>query len=126
VWNLLENQERMDQIVPNIKDIQVLKKDYSTQKVKVDLYTAPLMPMFEYTILLETAKPFRELRFRKIDGDFKELHGAWRIEPYKGNSILTYIMYIDFGFYVPSVLRTLGLKTMLPETLKAIKKEAEK
>ncbi len=125
VWYILENQERMDEIISNIRDIKVLKKDFSFQKVRVNIETVPLMPIFEYTVLLEASELYKEMKFKRIEGSFDDLYGVWRIEPYKDGTILTYIMYIDFGFYLPDFVRSFGLKKMLPGILKSIKEEAE-
>ena len=126
VWNLLDNQEELDKIIPKIKKIQVLEKETSYQKVKVNLATVSLLPVFEYTVLLDQKDKYKEIKFNRIEGSFKELYGAWRIEPYNEDTMLTYIIYIDLGFYLPDFLREFGLNKMLPETLKAIKVEAEK
>lgn len=126
VWFLLDDQENLDSIVPKIKDIMVLRKEFSSQKVRVNLTKFPLIPEFQYTLMLKETEKFRELKFKRIEGSFKELYGAWRVEPYNNGTILTYIMYIDFGFCLPGFLREFGLNKMLPETLEAIKAEAEK
>ncbi|MEI7473417.1 MAG: SRPBCC family protein [bacterium] len=126
VWALLENQERMGRIVPGVRQNKILAKGHNFQKVQVSLKTAPALPVFQYTLHLDENERTKTIIYKRTEGSFKELYGSWEIEPYQGNSILTYTMYIDLGFYLPSFLRSYGLNNTLPTTLKAIKNELEK
>jgi ribosome-associated toxin RatA of RatAB toxin-antitoxin module len=126
VWNLLDNQEKLGTIVPGIKRTKVLEKGQDYQKDMICLSTVPLLPVFKYTLLLDESNKYKEIRFKKISGCFKQLYGTWKFEPYNQDTILVYTMYIDFGFNMPSFLRVYGLNNTLPHTLKAIKSAVEK
>ncbi|OGI02824.1 MAG: hypothetical protein A2Y25_03270 [Candidatus Melainabacteria bacterium GWF2_37_15] len=125
VWDVLDHQENLVEIVPNIKDIKVLEKEFPFQKVRVKLDPGIFVPAFDYTLLFDQSEIYKKIKFKRIDGSFKELYGTWVLEPYNGYTILTYTLYIDFGFYMPTVLKKLGLNKMLPQTLKGIKSKSE-
>ncbi len=68
----------------------------------------------------------RRIQFRKIEGDFKELKGEWRLEPLnRGRKTrLYYQVVVDVGSVIPGAIIRAAIKHDLSKTLKAIRHEA--
>jgi carbon monoxide dehydrogenase subunit G len=125
IWNILDNQENLPKFIPKFKKVTVLEKTDDYQKVEVDLKVCGLLPMFKYTMILDTSEKNRRVKFNRVDGCFKKLYGAYELEPSTKGTILTYRMFIDTGFYLPDFVCNNGLKNELPSVLSAIKNQAE-
>lgn len=125
VWNLLDNQEKLAQIIPKFKKIKILEKNENSQKVYTALKVCPLLPTFKYTLLFDQSEKYKRIKFNKIDGCFNKLYGVWELEPYKNSTILTYRVFFDLGFYVPPFVRSNSLNKDLPEIMNTIKNESE-
>jgi len=126
VWNLLDDQEKMTQIIPKLKKVKILEKNENTQKVYTALKVCPFLPLFKYTLLLDQSQKYKKIKFNRINGCFNKLYGVWEFEPYKNSTILTYRIFFDLGFYVPPFVRSNSLNKDLPEIMNAIKNEIEK
>lgn len=125
VWEVLDDQEKLAQIIPKIKKVKVLEKTPSSQKVYTALKVCPVLPTFKYTLYIDEREKYRRIKFNRIDGCFNKLYGVWELEPYKGKTLLTYRLFFDLGFYVPPFIRSNSLNKDLPETMKAIKNATE-
>lgn len=125
VWKILDDQEKLQKIIPRIKKVKVLEKSADHQKVQTALKVCPFLPTFKYTVFIDESDKYKKMKFNRIDGCFKQLYGVWELEPYKNSTILTYKMFVDIGFYIPPFVRGNGLNRDLPEILSAIRNGAE-
>jgi ribosome-associated toxin RatA of RatAB toxin-antitoxin module len=125
VWNTLDNQEKLAEIIPKFKKIKVLEKKENSQKIYTALKVCPLLPTFKYTLFLDQSEKYRRIKFNRIDGCFNKLYGVWELEPYKNSTILTYRVFFDLGFYVPPFIRSNSLNKDLPEIMTIIKNKTE-
>ena len=69
--------------------------------------------------------PVREINFRRVEGDLKQLEGQWRLEPIKNGTStrLHYTARVDPGFPVPNSVVRASLESDIPKTLKALREE---
>ncbi|MDD3013325.1 MAG: SRPBCC family protein [Candidatus Gastranaerophilales bacterium] len=125
VWNILDNQEKLAQIIPKLKKVKILEKTNISQKVYTALKVCPFLPLFKYTLLFDQSEKYKRIKFNRIEGCFNKLYGVWELEPYKDKTVLTYRIFFDLGFYVPPFIRSNSLNKDLPEIMNAIKNESE-
>jgi len=125
VWDLLDNQEKLVQIIPKLKKVKVLEKTDVSQKVYTALKVCSFLPLFKYTLFLDQKEKYKRIKFNRVEGCFNKLYGVWELEPYKNSTILTYRIFFDLGFYVPPFIRSNSLNKDLPEVMNAIKNETE-
>ena len=71
-------------------------------------------------------KPFESIRFRKIEGDLRELSGSWTLAAIrKGEATrLTYEARIDPGSVVPGILLRSAMETEIRRVLSGLRREA--
>jgi len=126
VWAILDNQEKLPEVIPRFKKITVLEKTPNSQKVQVALKVCKFLPLFKYTMTLDTREKYKRVKFNKVDGCFKSLYGTYELERYPQGTVLTYRMYVDTGFFVPDFVCKSGLSGDLPDIMSAIKAKAER
>ena len=71
--------------------------------------------------------PDRSVRFRHVDGDFRENEGVWELSP-EGDgaaTLLTYRVRLVPRFFVPQWLVRRSLQKDLPATLGALRTRCE-
>ena len=125
IWYLLDDQEKLAQIIPRIKQVKILEKTNNSQKVYNTLKVCPFLPPFQYTLNIDQREKYKRMKFNRISGSFNKLYGVWELEPYKNNTLLTYRVIFDLGFYVPPFIRSNSLNKDLPEIMNAIKYKSE-
>lgn len=126
VWKGLDNQKELYKSMPKVKNITVLDKKENSQKIQTAVKIAPFLPAFKYTIQLDQSEKYKRIKFKRLEGCFKDLYGEFNLEPHSKNStILTYRLIFDTGIPLPASLSGSGLKQDLPTFLKGIKLKIE-
>lgn len=126
VWKGLDNQKELYKLMPKVKKITVLEKKENSQKIQTAVKIASFLPAFKYTIQLDQSEKYRRIKFKRLEGCFKDLYGEFNLEPHSKNStVLTYRLIFDTGIPLPASLSGSGLKQDLPTFLKGIKFKIE-
>ena len=125
LWNLISHQEKLPEIIPSCKKAEILEKTDNSEKVEYLVKISPFLPVFKYVLNVDQTEKYKKIKYNKIDGSFNKLYGSFEFEPYNNGTILTYKMYIDPGFFVPSFICENGLRNALPDMLKKLKAKAE-
>lgn len=126
VWKGLDNQKELYKSMPKVKNIAVLEKGENSQKIQTAVKIAPFLPAFKYTLYLDQSEKYRRIKFKRLEGCFKDLYGEFNLEPHSKNStVLTYRLIFDTGIPLPASLSGSGLKQDLPTFLKGIKLKIE-
>jgi carbon monoxide dehydrogenase subunit G len=127
VWRLLTDCELNLQVFNGLKSCRIVSADADT-KSDVREHTiswSRLLPTMRSVFKSQYDAP-KEIRFTRVDGDLKQLQGAWRLEalPAGGGTRLHYAANIAVGLPVPAALIRTALESDMPKTLKAIRKAA--
>ena len=125
VWRLLDEKENLPKFISYVKSAKVVSERNELQKVDTTIELCKLLPTFQYTLLFDRSEKYKTMKFKKVDGAFKELYGYFEMIPYNDKTIFAYRIYSDPGFYIPKiVLRAMGGNA--EDIMKSVKREAEK
>jgi ribosome-associated toxin RatA of RatAB toxin-antitoxin module len=122
VWTLILDCPNAPQFIPNLKSCVILERhegwDLIEQRVRLSWLLPEIICRFraDYTAL-------RQIHFKSISGNLKELEGRWIFERADGGekTILLYSVYVNPGFYIPQWVVRLILEADLPGLLISIR-----
>jgi len=124
VWNVIDDKENFPKFIHQVKKAEVIEEKNSLQKVDASIKLCKLLPMYNYIFIFDRSETYKRIKFRKVDGAFKELFGYFEMMPYHGKTILSYRIYSDPGFCIPEFICK-GLRGDAIKVMEAIKTEAE-
>lgn len=128
VYNLLKNMHDFPTFMRDIKKLEIIKKDNNK------LITSWEVEIDGANVIWKEEDSFNDkemsLKFRMIEGDYKEYEGEWRLENTLSGSKINLTVYFDWG--VPALEKLVGnilekkARKALRSMLKAIKQNLEK
>ena len=125
VWKILDEKENLPKFISYVKDAKVISERNDIQTVDTTIELCKLLPTFQYKLLFDRSDKYKTMKFKKIDGAFKELYGYFEMIPYQNKTIFAYRIYSDPGFYIPkTILKVMGGNA--EDVMLSVKREAEK
>lgn len=122
--SVIADFERYPEFLPEIRKIQVLKREGNTAEVA---YEVEVIKKISYVIRTETEG--LNVKWQLVRGDlFKKNDGSWKLRPEgDGRTHATYTLDIAFGGFIPVPASITGklAETSLPGLLENFKKRAE-
>jgi len=125
VWEALDDKKNLPKFIHQIKEVEIIQNNEKKELVKTSVKLCRMLPKFDYVLSFDKSKKYRKMKFKKIDGCFKELFGSFEFISYGKSTILGYRIYSDPGFFIPEFVCK-GLRSDAEDFMMAIKKEAEK
>jgi ribosome-associated toxin RatA of RatAB toxin-antitoxin module len=122
IWQIMTNCSEIPTFVPGVKSCQVLSSGESWEIIRHEVKWIWLLPKLSYVFRASYIEN-RQIDFVRIDGDLREMRGAWRLSPLNAGSqtIVQYRVYLDPGFFVPQWLVRRSLKGDLPAVLTSLR-----
>lgn len=104
IWALLTDYDRFKETFKGIRHIEILDEDDSGARVRYTIKAWILT--FEYTLQRDYVRPYELITWRRTDGDFRAISGAWMILPGPREDLhqIIYESYVDVGFLIPTKL----------------------
>lgn len=127
LWAVMLDCASSKRFIPSLKDCRVLSAAADGNWDVREHVVQWIWPLPQVrSVFRSSYRPFEKISFERIDGDLKFLEGMWRLEPVRGGSRtrLTYQARVTPGWPVPNTLVRLAIETDIPNTLKALRKEA--
>jgi len=124
VWSIVDRIENYPKFISQIKTAKVIEGNNNLQKIDTSIKISKFLPVYNYIFIFDKSETYRRIKFRKIDGAFKELFGYFEITPYQGKTILAYRIYSDPGFQIPEFMYK-GMSKDAVKIMEAIRAEAE-
>lgn len=111
------------EFIPELERIEVLHQDETSAEVK---YYIKVIKRFTYQLRLKKT-PHEKMEWSYVEGDFKDNHGSWQLEPIMNGTKtrITYTVNLDLGFWVPKSISDKLVKYNLPAMLNNFKKRME-
>lgn len=126
VYSALTECVRAPEVFPSLKSCRVIETDpgraWDIREHKVASWASFLPDMS--TVFRSEYVPNRSISFRLLSGDLQHLDGAWRLEPVKGGTRVTYEARVGFHALVPSFLVRQSLAGDVPKFMAAIRDES--
>ena len=126
VYSALTECVRAPEVFPSLKSCRVIETDpgkaWDVREHKVASWASFLPDMS--TVFRSEYVPNRSISFRLLSGDLQHLDGAWRLEPVKGGTRVTYEARVGFHALVPSFLVRQSLAGDVPKFMAAIRDES--
>ncbi|HEX5666512.1 MAG: SRPBCC family protein [Hyphomicrobium sp.] len=126
VYSALTECARAPEVFPSLKSCRVIETDpgkaWDIREHKVASWASFLPDMS--TVFRSEYVPNRSISFRLLSGDVQHLDGAWRLEPVKGGTRVTYEARVGFHALVPSFLVRQSLAGDVPKFMAAIRDES--
>lgn len=99
VWETITNYEALSDFIPNLASSR--KLDHPTGGIRLEQVGSQRLLNFNFSarvvIDLEEYYP-KEIKFSLVEGDLKEYHGSWQLQPYTNDcgsgTNLCYLVYI--------------------------------
>lgn len=122
VWSVVSDPEKLMADEGKVRKVKVLSRTGNKQNVEFHVTMTPLLPSFNYVLMQELSPP-TILRFHRISGSFKDIQGSWQLQPVdNGNkTILSYILKMDPGPFIPKALVMTAVKSDLPNMMRNAK-----
>jgi ribosome-associated toxin RatA of RatAB toxin-antitoxin module len=123
VWALIVDCPNAAKFIPNLRSCVILERhegwDIIEQRVRLSWLMPDIICRFRADY-----KTLRQIHFKSISGNLKELEGRWVFERAGGGekTILFYSVYVNPGFYIPQWMVRLILEADLPDLLISIRK----
>lgn len=108
---------------PAFKLAKVLERDPEGRPAKAEFEVDAMIRKIHYT--LEYSYSPNGVSWDMVEGDAKQIKGAYSLEPDGESTKVTYTYEIDPGFPIPGFLRKQGVKMMVSGALNDLKKRAE-
>jgi ribosome-associated toxin RatA of RatAB toxin-antitoxin module len=122
IFDVVVDFENYSEFLPDVKKASVAKKgkylraDFEISVIKTVRYT------LDFSII-----PNKKVSWTFVEGDlFKDNTGEWTFEEIKkGQTKVTYVIDVDFGLFVPSIITKKLVGSNLPTMMKRFKDRAE-
>jgi ribosome-associated toxin RatA of RatAB toxin-antitoxin module len=126
VWQILTDFGSATRVFPTLKQCQVLADKGSSKLIHYQVKPTGVLTSFQYD--LEVQEHGRtKMEWHRVDGDFKEVNGFWKLEPADcGHStVVTYASYVNGGMFMPQALIKRQSRIDVPPMMVALKSHAE-
>ncbi len=126
IWQILSDYNSAPSIFHTLKKCQLLADKGSTKLMHHEIRPSGLMATFHYDLeVKETGH--RMLEWHRVNGDFKEVEGFWKLEPADAgrSTLVTYASYVNGGIFMPQALIKRQFRIDMPAVMMALKNQAE-
>jgi len=126
VWALLTSCQAALELVPGLKDCQVLDTapDGSWQLTRQVIDYSWYVPELTYVLRATYDYP-RRILIERDSGDLRTLKAAWYLDTDGEFTVLRYSLEVTPGFWVPRWLVRIAVKHDLPKMLRTLRIRAE-
>jgi len=126
IWQIMTDCEEVMVFVPELTRCQVLDSGKNWEIIRHDVKWIWFLPKVSYVFRADYQK-HRQIDFERIDGDLREVRGYWHLQPLNNGrqTVVSYGVYIDPGFFVPQWFVRQSLKINLPAVLAALRTQAQ-
>jgi ribosome-associated toxin RatA of RatAB toxin-antitoxin module len=118
---VLWDQERFVEFVPDMKSVKVLERQGNRQVVEISGGRGPVSVTYVADRLLEPDR----ISWKSVRGDVKRNDGSWSLAPAAGGTVVTYQVHVVPHGPVPGYVVSYLQKQALPGLIKAIKQRIE-
>lgn len=119
--DVLWDQERFVEFVPDVKAVKVLERHGNRQVVSITGGKGPISVTYVADRLLEPQR----ISWRSIRGDVKRNDGSWSLEPAGAGTVVTYQVHVVPHGPVPGYVVSYLQKQALPGMIKAVRDRIE-
>lgn len=128
VYELIKNMEQFPSFMKSVRKVEIIEKDSNRLITywEVDLKGASVIWKEEDVF----DDDIKSIKFRMIEGDYKDYHGRWLLKELNKKSTQV-IISANFDWGIPAFEKFVGsvlerkARTLLKGMLKAIKREVE-
>jgi ribosome-associated toxin RatA of RatAB toxin-antitoxin module len=126
VWQVLTDYNGAPKTFPTLKKVHVLSECGNNKRVHYQIRPTGLIATYEYDLDIKET-PHKQIEFHRINGDFKEIDGFWKLEPAEGGraTIVTYGSHVNGGIFMPQALIKHQSRVDMPVALNALRGAAE-
>ncbi|MBI2981529.1 MAG: SRPBCC family protein [Deltaproteobacteria bacterium] len=123
IYEVALDFEKYPEFLSDVKEATVQNGRSKSLIVDFDI---KVIKSVQYTLKV-TGTPYKSIRWELIKGAlFKKNNGEWNFkEEGKGKTRATYMIDIDFGLFVPSMITSRLIGSNLPSMMKKFKERAE-
>ncbi|GAQ84260.1 hypothetical protein KFL_001820130 [Klebsormidium nitens] len=131
VWDVLTDYERLKDFIPNLARSDVRSRHPDERRVRlhqVGVKCLCYMVLHAQATMDIVERPYKEIHFKQIDGDFDTFEGRWLLEPLgPGHTMLKYVVEtrVRKNSLLPEALVEEVIYEDLPANLCAIRKRVE-
>ena len=124
IWRIMNDCQDIPNFIPGLVSCHILESGPDWDVIQHEVKWIWFFPKISYVFRAEY-DPNRRIEFTRIRGDLRAMEGAWRLDPLAQNNqtIVTYSVFLDLGFFVPQWLVRRSLKVNLPEVLTALRQK---
>ena len=126
VWSLITNCKEALVIVPGLVVCDVVEEapDGSWQRIRHVLDYSWYVKKLTYEVMMRMEKPTR-VTAERVAGDLKTMKVTWNLQKVGDDTLVSYVIELAPGFWVPHRLVRLALKRDLPKMLRTLRSQAE-
>ena len=126
VWSLITNCKEALIIVPGLVACDVVEEapDGSWQRIRHVLDYTWYVKKLTYEVMMRMEKPTR-VTAERVSGDLKTMKVTWDLQKVGDDTLVSYVVELAPGFWVPHWLVRLALKRDLPKMLRTLRSRAE-
>jgi carbon monoxide dehydrogenase subunit G len=126
VWSLITNCKEALAIVPGLVACDVVEEapDGSWQRIRHVLDYSWYVKKLTYEVMMRMEKPTR-VTAERVSGDLKTMKVTWNLQKVGDDTLVSYVVELAPGFWVPHWLVRLALKRDLPKMLRTLRSRAE-
>jgi hypothetical protein len=126
VWSLITNCKEALVIVPGLVTCDVVEEapDGSWQRIRHVLDYSWYVKKLTYEVMMRMEKPTR-VTAERVAGDLKTMKVTWNLQKVGDDTLVSYVVELAPGFWVPHWLVRLALKRDLPKMLRTMRSRAE-
>lgn len=126
VWSLVTNCKEALVIVPGLVACDVVEEapDGSWQRIRQVLDYSWYVKKLTYEVMMRMEKPTR-VTAERVAGDLKTMKVTWNLQKVGDDTLVSYVVELAPGFWVPHWLVRLALKRDLPKMLRTLRSRAE-
>jgi ribosome-associated toxin RatA of RatAB toxin-antitoxin module len=118
---VLWDQERFVEFVPDVKAVKVLERHLNRQLVEITGGRGPVSVSYVADRTLEA----RRIAWKSVSGDVKRNDGSWTLEPAPGGTLVTYQVHVVPKGPVPGYVVAYLQKQALKGLIQAIRTRIE-
>jgi ribosome-associated toxin RatA of RatAB toxin-antitoxin module len=118
---VLWDQERFVEFMPDVKAVKVLERHGNRQLVSITGGKGPISVTYVADRVLEPQR----ISWRSVRGDVKRNDGSWSLEPAAGGTVITYEVHVVPNAPVPGYVVAYLQKQALHGMIQAIRQRIE-
>ena len=120
----LTSYEQLTEWQGALKRCEVIERDAEGRGEIVDYDISTPIRTLHYRLRHAYEEP-RSVRGELVEGDVKDFHGEWSFEPEGDETLATFSLSIDPGFWVPGKVKQVLHDTVMKRTLDDLRKRVE-